>query len=119
MEQKPTITPTAASLHSLHARLGTLVVYRHLLDAGPFRQFADLDVFDLEVGSENPQDVIRFCQLLEPTIGGNGGKLKGGLHLAFPTKQVPTGNLLLSLLDQFDIHRENFGDSTGRLPGLV
>ena len=35
-----------------------------------FKQFADLDVFDLEVGSESPDDVIRFCQLLEPTVGG-------------------------------------------------
>jgi malate dehydrogenase (oxaloacetate-decarboxylating)(NADP+) len=35
-----------------------------------FKTFADLDVFDLEVGSENPDDVIRFCQLLEPTVGG-------------------------------------------------
>src|SRR5919204_2918188 len=35
-----------------------------------FKQFADLDVFDLEVASEDPQDVIRFCQLLEPTVGG-------------------------------------------------
>lgn len=35
-----------------------------------FKQFADLDVFDLEVGSEDPQDVIKFCQLLEPTVGG-------------------------------------------------
>ena len=52
-------------------------------------------------------------------VGGNNGKLKGGRHLAFPTKQVPTGNLLLSILDQFDIHQESLGDSTGRLPGLV
>jgi malate dehydrogenase (oxaloacetate-decarboxylating)(NADP+) len=35
-----------------------------------FKRFADIDVFDLEVGSENPEDVIRFCQLLEPTVGG-------------------------------------------------
>jgi malate dehydrogenase (oxaloacetate-decarboxylating)(NADP+) len=35
-----------------------------------FKQFADLDVFDLEVASENPDDVIKFCQLLEPTVGG-------------------------------------------------
>ncbi|MGI8497571.1 MAG: NADP-dependent malic enzyme [Gemmatimonadaceae bacterium] len=35
-----------------------------------FKQFADLDVFDLEVGSELPDDMIRFCQLLEPTVGG-------------------------------------------------
>jgi len=35
-----------------------------------FKAFADIDVFDLEVGSEKPEDVIRFCQLLEPTVGG-------------------------------------------------
>ncbi len=35
-----------------------------------FKQFADIDVFDLEVASEDPEDVIRFCQLLEPTVGG-------------------------------------------------
>src|SRR5258708_3175715 len=38
--------------------------------ANLFKQFADLDGFDLEVGSENPDDVIKFCQLLEPTVGG-------------------------------------------------
>ncbi|HEY6090401.1 MAG TPA: NADP-dependent malic enzyme [Gemmatimonadales bacterium] len=35
-----------------------------------FKAFADIDVFDLEVGSERSEDVIRFCQLLEPTVGG-------------------------------------------------
>jgi malate dehydrogenase (oxaloacetate-decarboxylating)(NADP+) len=35
-----------------------------------FKQFADIDVFDIEVGSEKPDDVIKFCQLLEPTVGG-------------------------------------------------
>src|SRR5690349_5818765 len=35
-----------------------------------FKQFADIDVFDIEVGSENPDDVIKFCQFLEPTVGG-------------------------------------------------
>ncbi len=38
--------------------------------ANLFKQFADLDVFDLEIGSENPDDIVRFCQLLEPTVGG-------------------------------------------------
>jgi hypothetical protein len=52
-------------------------------------------------------------------LGGNNGKLKGNRHLAYPTKTVPTGNLLLSILDQFDIHRDTFGDSTGRLDKLV
>src|SRR5207244_11245669 len=35
-----------------------------------FKAFADIDVFDLEVGSEQPDDMIRFCRLLEPTVGG-------------------------------------------------
>ncbi|TVP44002.1 MAG: NADP-dependent malic enzyme, partial [Gemmatimonadales bacterium] len=35
-----------------------------------FKKFAGIDVFDLEVGSEDPEDLIRFCQLLEPTVGG-------------------------------------------------
>ncbi|MGB7434715.1 MAG: NADP-dependent malic enzyme [Candidatus Acidiferrum sp.] len=35
-----------------------------------FKRFADVDVFDLEVNSENPDDVIKVCQLLEPTFGG-------------------------------------------------
>jgi hypothetical protein len=51
-------------------------------------------------------------------IGGLNGKLEGGRHLAYPTKTVPTGNLLLSVLDKFDIHQESIGDSTGRLDNL-
>jgi hypothetical protein len=51
-------------------------------------------------------------------LGGNHGRMKGGRHLAYPTRTVSTGNLLLSLLDQFDIHRESFGDSTGRLENI-
>jgi hypothetical protein len=51
-------------------------------------------------------------------IGGLNGKLKGGRHLAYPTKTVPTGNLLLSVLDKFDIHEDSIGDSTGRLDNL-
>ena len=33
-------------------------------------------------------------------------------------KQVPTGNLLLSVLDKYDIHQDTIGDSTGRLEAL-
>jgi hypothetical protein len=51
-------------------------------------------------------------------VGGANGKLKGGRHLAYPTKTIPTGNLLLSVLDLFDIHQDSIGDSTGRLENL-
>ena len=51
-------------------------------------------------------------------VGGANGKLQGDRHLAYPTMKVPTGNLLLSLLDRFDIHLDSIGDSTGRLEDL-
>ena len=51
-------------------------------------------------------------------IGGLNGKVKGGRHLAFPSKTIPTGNLLLTILDKFDIHQDSIGDSTGRLENL-
>ena len=35
-----------------------------------FKKFADIDVFDIEVASENSEEIIRFCELLEPTVGG-------------------------------------------------
>ena len=35
-----------------------------------FKRFADIDVFDIEVDSEDPDEVVDFCELLEPTVGG-------------------------------------------------
>jgi malate dehydrogenase (oxaloacetate-decarboxylating)(NADP+) len=35
-----------------------------------FKRFADIDVFDIELATENPDEVIRTCQILEPTFGG-------------------------------------------------
>ena len=50
--------------------------------------------------------------------GGASGQLQGGRHLAYPSKTVPTGNLLLSVLNMFGIDQERVGDSTGRLEKL-
>jgi malate dehydrogenase (oxaloacetate-decarboxylating)(NADP+) len=35
-----------------------------------FKKFADIDVFDIELQAPNPDDVIRACEMLEPTFGG-------------------------------------------------
>jgi malate dehydrogenase (oxaloacetate-decarboxylating)(NADP+) len=35
-----------------------------------FKRFADIDVYDLEVDSTDAAEVIRFCELLAPTVGG-------------------------------------------------
>ncbi len=51
-------------------------------------------------------------------VGGAGGKLRGNRHLKYDRKTVPTGNLLLSILDMYGIHKDVQGDSTGRLATL-
>jgi len=35
-----------------------------------FKRFADVDVFDIEVNSQNPDEVIKAAELIEPTFGG-------------------------------------------------
>ena len=35
-----------------------------------FKKFADIDVFDIELNAKSPDDVIRACEMLEPTFGG-------------------------------------------------
>ncbi len=35
-----------------------------------FKRFADIDAFDLEIASKDPEEIIRVVKLLEPTFGG-------------------------------------------------
>ena len=35
-----------------------------------FKRFADIDVFDIELDTKNADEIIRTCQILEPTFGG-------------------------------------------------
>ncbi len=35
-----------------------------------FKRFADIDVFDLELQTEDPAEIVRVVELLEPTFGG-------------------------------------------------
>ena len=35
-----------------------------------FKRFADIDVFDIELNTKDPKEVIRTAQVLEPTFGG-------------------------------------------------
>jgi hypothetical protein len=50
--------------------------------------------------------------------GGGAGNLKGGRHTRL--KDVPLANLHLTLMDQFGVHWDRIGDSTGRVdPGKL
>jgi malate dehydrogenase (oxaloacetate-decarboxylating)(NADP+) len=35
-----------------------------------FKRFADIDVFDIELKTKDPKEIIKTCQFLEPTFGG-------------------------------------------------
>jgi len=47
-------------------------------------------------------------------VGGASGQLQGNRHIVAPP-QTPMSNLLLSMLDKVGVHKESFGDSTGKL----
>jgi len=36
-----------------------------------FKRFADIDVFDLELDTHDPEAVVQMVKLLEPTFGGS------------------------------------------------
>jgi hypothetical protein len=65
----------------------------------------------------NPNQHLHY-DVPHAVIGGANGKIKGGRHLAYPTREVPTGSLLLTVLDKFGIHQDSVGDSMGRLDNL-
>lgn len=75
-----------------------------------------LTVYGSNMGNSNQHTHYDVPMIL---VGGAGGRLKGDRHLSFPSKTVPTGNLLLSALHLFGMDVDSFGDSTGPLPGLV
>ena len=51
-------------------------------------------------------------------VGSLNGKVKGDRHIAYPTKTVPTGSLLLTILDKFGISQDSIGDSEGKLAAI-
>ena len=47
-------------------------------------------------------------------VGGASGQLQGNRHIVTPA-HTPMSNLLLSMLDKPRVHRDSFGDGTGKL----
>lgn len=74
-----------------------------------------LILYGTNMGNSNQHQHYDVPHIL---VGGANGKLKGGRYLHHERRSVTTGNLLLSILDMYDIHRESQGDSTGRLTTL-
>ena len=107
------------------AKLAKINEYHALLFANLLRKFRDtpdgdgslLDHVTMIYGtgmSESQNHDTRNVPVI--LAGGGAGQLKGGRHTRY--KNTPLANLHLALLDKFGVHREQIGDSTGRLDGL-
>ena len=106
-----------ARINRYHVQM--LVYFLEKLKAIPDGDGTLLDhslvLYGTNMGNSNQHQHYDVPHIL---AGGASGQLHGGRHLTYPTKTVPTGNLLLSVLDMFGIHESQFGDSTGRLEKL-
>jgi hypothetical protein len=107
-----------AALNRYH--VSTLAYFANRLKEIPDGDGTLLDrslvMYGSNMGNSNQHQHYDVAHLL---VGGANGQLKGNRHLAYERKSVTTGNLLLSVLDMFDINLEKQGDSTGRLPKLL
>ena len=75
-----------------------------------------LIMYGTNMGNSNQHQHFDVPHVL---VGGANGQLKGNRALAYERKTVTTGNLLLSVLDLFGVHKDVQGDSTDRLTKLV
>jgi hypothetical protein len=74
-----------------------------------------LIMYGSNMGNSNQHQHFDVPHIL---VGGANGQLTGDRHLAYERKTVPSGNLLLSVLDMYGVHQRAQGDSTGRLAKL-
>ena len=74
-----------------------------------------LVLYGTNMGNSNQHQHYDVPHIL---VGGANGQLKGNRHIAYERKTVTTGNLLLNVMDMYGIHKDQQGDSTGRLEKL-
>jgi hypothetical protein len=74
-----------------------------------------LIIYGTNMGNSNQHQHYDVPHIL---VGGANGQLKGNRALTYERKTVTTGNLLLSVLDMFGVHKDAQGDSTDRLAKL-
>jgi uncharacterized protein DUF1552 len=117
-QEDPVQIKRYADLNRYH--VSTLAYFAEKLKSIPDGDGSLLDhsliVYGTNMGNSNQHQHFDVPHIL---VGGANGKLKGNRHVAYERKTVPTGNLLLTLLDMYGIHQDAQGDSTGLLPKLV
>jgi hypothetical protein len=107
-----------ADLNRYH--VSTLAYFAQKLKSIPDGDGTLLDhsliLYGTNMGNSNQHQHYDVPHIL---IGGANGQLKGNRHVSYERKTVPTGNLLLSVLDMYGIQQDVQGDSTGRLEKLL
>jgi hypothetical protein len=107
-----------ATLNRYH--VSTMAYLAEKLKATPDGDGTLLDrsliMFGTNMGNSNQHQHYDVPHIL---VGGANGQHRGNRTLQYERKTVPTGNLLLSVLDMFGIQQDKQGDSTGRLARLV
>jgi len=115
-QQEPEKVAKVAKINAYHVRM--FAAYLKKLQAAADGDGTLLDHMTLIYGagmadsnSHSPYDI--------PIVlaGGGAGNLKGGRHIRF--KNTPLANLHLTLMDQLGVHRDQIGDSNGRVDGRI
>jgi hypothetical protein len=111
-QQEPDKIAKIARINQYHVQM--FAKYLEKLQATPDGEGTLLDHVTLMYGAgiadSNSHSPLNIPMML---AGGGAGHLKGGRHINF--KNTPLANLHLTLLDQFGVHWDKLGDSTGRV----
>jgi len=111
-QQEPEKVAKVAKINAYHVKMFTYLLEK--LRATPDGDGTLLDHVTMMYGAgmadSNSHSPIDIPMIL---AGGGAGHLKGGRHIRF--KNTPLANLHLTLLDQFGVHWDSIGDSTGRV----
>src|SRR3982751_4567463 len=115
-QQEPEKVAKVAKINAYHMQM--FAKYLEKLQAAPDGDGTLLDHMTLMYGAgmadSNSHSPIDIPLIL---AGGGAGNLKGGRHIRF--KNTPLANLHLTLLDQFGVHRDHIGDSTGQIDARI
>ncbi len=111
-QQEPDKIAKIAKINQYHVQM--FARYLEKLQATPDGDGTLLDHVTLMYGAgiadSNSHSPLNIPMIL---AGGGAGHLRGGRHINF--KNTPLANLHLTLLDQFGVHWDKIGDSTGRV----
>ena len=115
-QQEPEKVAKVATINAYHVRMFARLLQK--LQATPDGDGSLLDhltmMYGAGIADSNSHSPIDIPLIL---AGGGTGHLKGGRHIRF--KNMPLANLHLTLLDQFGVHQDQIGDSTGRVDARI